>query len=280
MTMKPGKGLIAITGAYGGLGKATAFKMAESGENLVLGGRDLEKLESLASRIRSTYQVDVHVKQIDVTSEISVSNFFSSTKAPLSGLVHTAAEIGSAGTLLETDMSSWQRTIEVNLFGTALVLKYAAQKILDSSGTGNLVVLSGGGASGPLKNLSAYAASKVAVVRLVETFAREIGKAKVGIYAVAPGILNTEMNRNLVNRDATHLDPEYTSKIREALARGGDSIEVAVELIGFLLDNQDMRLSGRLISAQWDEWKSWRPLPELFDSSDLFTLRRTVPDSK
>ena len=124
-------------------------------------------------------------------------------------------------------------------------------------GYGKIINLSGGGATGPRPNFSAYAASKAAVVRFTETLAAELDG--IDVNAIAPGALPTRM-------------------LDEVLASGAGStvepttFERATALAVFLGSAASDGISGRLIAAQWDDWeRSGRRCRD-----DLYTLRRVV----
>ena len=266
----------AISGATGGLGATVALTLAKSGSALLLGGRDLNKLEKLAKKIVSTYNTPVAFAYLDVTSQNSVEDFFRFHEGQLVGFVHTAAIIGAKGPVAETEPAEWRETLETNLVGTYLCLRMATLSMAPFR-EGSIVALSGGGASGPLKTLSAYAVSKVGVVRLVETLAEEISGSGIRINAVAPGVLPTDMNHDLLQRSKNSLvDQDYLTDLEDKLSLAGDSLQNASDLIEFLLDTEIEGLTGRLISAVWDDWRDWASRPPDLDSKDLYRIRRQI----
>jgi NAD(P)-dependent dehydrogenase (short-subunit alcohol dehydrogenase family) len=90
------------------------------------------------------------------------------------------------------DWSEWRRAVEINLLGSVLPVRELLAHFTQR-GYGKVIQLSGGGATGPLPGLSAYAASKAAVVRFAETLAEELHTHRIDVNAVAPGPLNTRM---------------------------------------------------------------------------------------
>ena len=107
-------------------------------------------------------------------------------------LVNNAGIYGPMGPTDEVDFEEWRRAVDINLHGTLLPCR-AAMRRFKKTGGGKIVNLSGGGATNPMPNLSAYAASKAAVVRLTETLALELQPFRVDVNAVAPGALNTRL---------------------------------------------------------------------------------------
>src|SRR5438093_5830462 len=86
----------------------------------------------------------------------------------------------------------WTRAIEINLYGVLLPCR-ALFPHFKQAGRGKILILSGGGATHPLPNISSYAASKAAVVRLMETLAEEWKPYRVDVNAIAPGALATRL---------------------------------------------------------------------------------------
>src|SRR6202040_2616933 len=103
-----------------------------------------------------------------------------------------AGVYGPMGAVGHADWSEWKRTVEGNLFGSVLLARELVAHFIER-GYGKIVQLSGGGATQPLPGLSAYAASKAAVVRFAETLAEELRAHGVDVNAIAPGALNTRM---------------------------------------------------------------------------------------
>ena len=111
-------------------------------------------------------------------------------------LVNNAGIAGPGGPSDVGRLGAWVRTIEVNLLG-AVLLSRAVLPVFRKAGRGKIIQLSGGGATSPLPMLSAYAASKAAVVRFMETLAEETREFNVDVNAIAPGLLNTRHARRV-----------------------------------------------------------------------------------
>ncbi len=103
-------------------------------------------------------------------------------------LVNNAGVYGPLGSIEEIDWQAWVQAIEINLFGSILMCR-ALLPHFKSSRYGKIVQLSGGGATNPLPRISAYAASKAAVVRFAETLAEEVRENGIDVNAIAPGAL-------------------------------------------------------------------------------------------
>jgi NAD(P)-dependent dehydrogenase (short-subunit alcohol dehydrogenase family) len=144
------------------------------------------------------------------------------------------------------------------------------------NGGGKIIQISGGGATSPLPNLSSYAASKTAVIRFIETLALECKDLNVDINAVAPGVQKTRINEKMIEAGPELIGKAlYDAAIAKSLSKV-DSTQKACDLIKFLVSDKSNGITGKLISAEWDNWVEWpNHISELQDSK-LYTLRRIV----
>ena len=142
------------------------------------------------------------------------------------------------------------------------------------------ICFSGGGATKPRANFSAYGAAKTGVVRLVETIAEEERNRALDINAIAPGAINTRLTDEILALGPQVVgESEYASALKQKSA-GGAPIEKVLGLIDWLLSPASDGISGRLLSAQWDNWSGLAAQRKTLAQSDLYTLRRITPDDK
>ena len=139
-------------------------------------------------------------------------------------------------------------------------------------GRGKIINFSGGGATSSRPNFSAYAVSKTAVVRLTEILAEELSKYNIDVNVVAPGAINTGMLDEIIEADA-RAGEEYDKALKR-VKEGGDSVEKIVDLCRFLVSSESYGISGKLISAIWDDYRSEPFLERLRRDPDFCTLRR------
>jgi NAD(P)-dependent dehydrogenase (short-subunit alcohol dehydrogenase family) len=188
---------ILITGASQGFGLAVAERCLAEGADVAVCARSREQIEQTAAALRAkaakgqrvaaavadvSNQKDVEALVADATRELG----------DLDGLVNNAGVYGPKGLIEEVDWADWAKAIEINLLGTVLPCR-AVLPAFRRRGAGKIVNLSGGGATAPLPRLSAYAASKAAVVRFTETLAEELRGTHIDVNAIAPGALNTRL---------------------------------------------------------------------------------------
>ena len=262
---------IVVTGASRGIGEAIARHLGRLGAHLVLVARDPAALE----RVRASIPGGPHgAIALDVTDEAAWTAAAGQIGAegPVDGLVTAAGVLGPIGPPGSWQIGEFRRTIEVNLVGTLLSIL----SVLDPlrAGRGAVVALSGGGATSPLPRFDAYAASKAALVRLVENMAVELAPEGVRINCVAPGFVATAMHRATQEAGPDLVGVEYYERTREALSEGGDSPELAAKLTAFLLSEEAEGITGRLISARWDPWTQPAFRERLRSDASLGRLRR------
>jgi NAD(P)-dependent dehydrogenase (short-subunit alcohol dehydrogenase family) len=188
-------------------------------------------------------------------------------------LVNNAGMTGPVGPLQETDVAAWIRTLQVNLIGTYVCCR-AVLPVMQRQNRGKIINLSGAGASNAWRHLSAYGASKVAVVRLTETLALELEGSNIQVNVLGPGSIHTQMWEDL--RDKAHAagDAQLYALGQRVTGGGGASLERATALAVFLASEASGALSGRLISAVTDDVPNLPTQIQRIMASDAFTLRR------
>ncbi len=217
----------------------------------------------------------------DVSNPESVQDMFAEANGAfgqIDGLVHAAAVMGPIGSILEIDPAQWLEAIHIDLYGTFLVAREAARRMA-AAHYGRIVLFSGGGASGPFPNYSAYACSKVAVVRFTETLAQELGPHGIEVNCLAPGFVATKIHEATLRAGAT-AGKEYLQRTKDELAKGGASPTYAARAATFLLSDAARGISGKYIAAVHDGWERWPEHLEEIRSTDIFTLRRILPGER
>lgn len=270
-----------ITGATRGLGLEIARAyLHEGAAGICICGREDSLLQSALDELAELAAPGQKVLGMvaDVSSPEQVARLVDLALTGLGEiaiLVCNAGVYGPKGAVAETDWWEWRRAVEINLFGPVLLVRELVGHFL-RRGHGKIVQLSGGGATAPLPRLSAYAASKAAVVRFAETLAEELREHRVDVNAIAPGALNTRMLDELLDAGPQLLGERIYERALEQQRSGGMPPEQAAKLAVFLGSPASDGITGKLLSAVWDPW---RELPERREDldSDIYTLRRIVP---
>ena len=278
-----GRGVI-ITGANQGFGKAVAKACIREGAHVVLCARDGALLEEARKELGAEASAGqcVAAEPADVACESDVARLFDLAKRTLprlDGLVNNAGVYGPKGLLDEVDLQAWWKAIEINLLGTVLMCRRALP-LMRAQGYGKIVNLSGGGATAPLPRISAYAASKAGVVRLTDTLAEENKSFGIDVNAVAPGALNTRLLDEVLAEGPERMGKEFYERSLKQKQQGGAPLEKGANLCVFLLSSASDGITGRLISAIWDPWEALPQRIEELRRTDIYTLRRIVPQDR
>jgi 3-oxoacyl-[acyl-carrier protein] reductase len=263
-----------VTGAGRGIGRAVATSLAAAGADVVLVARSPGELEETSRQVtalgRRTMTVPADVARRQEVGRAVAGALERLGKIDL--LVNCAGRQPPIGPLWENDPDDWVRTIEVNLLGTFHCIQAVLPGMI-ARRQGKIVNFSGGGATGPRPNFSAYAASKAAIVRLTETLAEELRPFNIQVNAVAPGAINTGMLEEVLAAGKAAGAELAAAQSRKA--QGGTPIELAARLVVFLASGASGSLTGKLISAPHDGWQNWdaEHVARLADSP-WYTLRR------
>ncbi|HLY66527.1 MAG TPA: SDR family oxidoreductase, partial [Chloroflexota bacterium] len=237
-----------ITGASRGLGKAITQHFLQSSASVFLTALHEEDLQRCGTELLRAYPAGQAAwRAADASDPRAVSTIVDEARQSMGNidaLVCNAGIQGPIGPVDRVEWSDWIRTVEVNLFGTVLFCQ-AVIPIMRQAGAGRIVAISGGGATSPRPGFSAYAASKTAVVRFIETLSAELAGAGIEANTVAPGALNTRMLDETLAAGPERIGAAaYEAALRQE-ATGGASLAAAAELVGFLASNQSRGISGR-----------------------------------
>ncbi len=191
-----------VTGAAHGIGAAAARRFCEQGAHVVLADRDGIAAAELAAELENAGYT-AHARTVDVTDEAATRLVVDDAAGLLGGLNLVLANAGvlSMNPLTELTLGEFRRTLDVNVLGTFLTFKHALPHLRAAGGGALLCTASQAGVHG-YPDLSAYCASKFAVVGMVESLAQELAGDGIRVCAVAPGLVATEMYRELVAETA------------------------------------------------------------------------------
>ncbi len=263
-----------ITGAGRGIGRAIALAYAREGAHMVLAARNISELEETAAQIEKLASPP-QIVPTDVTDPSQVDFLVQSTldrHSKIDILVNNAGISGPLGPIQESDVASWLETINVNLNGTFLCCRAVIPAMLRGGG-GKIINLSGAGANNAWPNMSAYCSSKVAVVRLTEVLALELQDTGVTVNALGPGSVHTRMWDEMTAAAAEVGATAIHETGLRVTSGGGASIDYCADLAVFLASDASGGLTGRLISAATDEFRSLPSKIPAVMASEACTLR-------
>lgn len=268
-----------ITGASQGLGAEIAKAYVQAGASIVICARSKDELEKVASKLATgrgqkilTFTADVS-KTDDVDALVA---FALRELGRIDVLVNNAGVYGPLGALEEIDWQAWVDAMTINLIGTVYPCR-AVLKHMKAHKSGKIINLSGGGATNPLPRITAYAASKAAVVRFTESLALEVQSSGIDVNAIAPGALATRLLDEVIKAGADSVGADFHARMLKIKAEGGTPLHVGAALAVYLGSDESNGITGRLLSAVWDPWAELARHREALNSSDIYTLRRIVP---
>ena len=272
-----------ITGGSQGLGKTIAEHFLQAGANVVLCARNEKELFATQDELARKFPAQkVLAKACDVSDEKQVNElvaFALRHLISLQALVLNAGIYGPMGPTESVPLDEWRRAMDINLFGVLLPCR-ALIPHFKSIKRGKIIVLSGGGATNPLPNISAYAASKAAVVRLMETLAEELRSFNVDVNAIAPGALATRLVDEVLAAGPEKVGAAFFEKNKGWKEKGAVPLELGANLAVYLASPDSDGITGKLLSAQWDPWKDLQKHRDDLAKSDIYCLRRIVPEDR
>ena len=261
---------VLVTGASQGLGKAIVRYLWSQGHDVALTSRSFSAMKDIVDRLPQSpdfpnQQALIVAADFSVRSRSTPAFLVDSLRKKkwdrLDALINNAATLGPVGPCWENNREDWESTIRVNLLAPVELCRLAVPWLREG---GAIVNLSGGGATSARPNFSAYAVAKAGLVRFTETMAEEM-KGRLRVNAAAPGVMDTGMFW------LAH------SRIPGKTLPTKDSLDNAAQLVCWLASPDSAPITGKLISAVWDNWRAMAAYKEKLAASDLYTLRRTTP---
>lgn len=188
--------LAVVTGGGRGIGRETALAFADRGVDVVVADLDDDAAGDTADAARRL-GVEAAAYQLDVADAEAFDRFAKQVRADydVPDIVVNNAGIGMAGPFLDTTVADWQRILDVNLWGVIHGSRLFGQQLLERGQGGTLVNVASAAAYSPSRALPAYATTKAAVLMLTQCLRAELGRDGIGVVAVCPGFVNTDITR-------------------------------------------------------------------------------------
>jgi NAD(P)-dependent dehydrogenase (short-subunit alcohol dehydrogenase family) len=192
-----------VTGANGGLGSHFARTLARAGANVAIAARRVDSLQPLQASLAGCRR-RIEPVALDVTDAASVAAAFdhaATSLGPISVVVNNAG-IATTKPLLEHSEDEWLRVIDVNLNGAWRVAQAAARHMVAHRQGGSIVNIASILGLRVASQVPSYAASKAALIQLTKAMALELARHRIRVNALAPGYVETSMNREFFASDA------------------------------------------------------------------------------
>ncbi|MFT4175935.1 MAG: SDR family NAD(P)-dependent oxidoreductase [Luteolibacter sp.] len=239
---------VLVTGAGSGIGRASAYHLAEQGARIALVGRTEDELREVFQDIGGESAGHL-VIAADISSEIEMIACYEGISLhwpQIDGVVANAGVNGVWAPLSELEVHEWDETMAINLRGTFLTVKmllpllkpHGGSVVIVSSVNGNRIFSNSGA--------TAYACSKAGQVAFAKMIALELAKDRIRVNVVCPGAIETNIDDSTERRsvEELHLPVEFPEgDVPLTQGKPGDAKDVA-QLIGFLLSDASSHISG------------------------------------
>lgn len=234
--------IVLVTGGTSGIGRETAVLFAKCGAKVVVAGRRDTEGEEALDAVREANSDGLFVKT-DVSRAADVQALVQKTVEKFGRLdiaFNNAGIEGSLTPIIQQSEEDWDRTIDTNLKGTWLCLKYEIQQMLQQSGGGAIVNMASLAGIIGAAAFATYSASKHGVIGLTKSAALETARSGIRINAVCPAVIETPMAQR------AFADPEVAKYFRSLhpMGRFGTPLEIA-EAVVWMCSEQASFMTGQ-----------------------------------
>ena len=240
--------VVLITGGAGAIGRATALRCAEEGGVVIVADFDVAALDRATTELRAQ-GAEVCPTQVDVTSEPSVRSMVDRLVADHGRIdvLFTSAGVLVSGSVVDTSLDDWNRTLAVNLTGTFLCARHVIPVML-AGGGGSIVLMSSTAGVVAEPAIAAYCASKGAVLMLGRQMALDVARQAIRVNVICPGWIDTPFNAVAIEASggADALAPFIDAMV--PLGRQGRPAEVA-DVVVFLASDESRYMTGSVVVA-------------------------------
>lgn len=236
--------LAVVTGGSRGLGLAIADRFAMDGRDVVIVARSQQTLDSAAEHLKR-HRGQIHTRAIDLADHESVVQLLDGVETdigPIGVLVNNGG-IFEPQPLASTDVTSFQRTVDVNMTAVLMATK-AAVGHMTPRGFGRIVNISSTTGVVGVPGAIGYAMSKAAVIALTRCVAVEVARLGITVNAVAPGMFHTDMTDGFRSDDKT----EKSALGRAPMRRWGQPAELA-EAVAFFASDAASFTTGQVLGV-------------------------------
>jgi NAD(P)-dependent dehydrogenase (short-subunit alcohol dehydrogenase family) len=234
-----------ITGGGSGIGLACASSFARDGANVLIMGRNLQKLEDAAMGLRKqSMGGSVNIFQGDVGKEADVEAAVEA--AAIDGnldITVANAGIGGLAPIMVTESDNWDAIMQTNLTGTFYTIKHAG-KAMARSGGGAICAISSIAGVRTHRFMGPYCVSKAGIDMLVRNSADELGCANIRVNSVCPGLVDTEIVSGLMTNQEVYDD--YLDCM--PISRHGN-VEDIGRAVSFLCGPESSWITGVVLSV-------------------------------
>ena len=192
-----------VTGASSGLGRHFALTLAQAGAIVIVAARSVDKLAETVTEIKAAGG-DAAAVRLDVTDAASVKSAFDEIEAGggVADVIVNNAGLAVSRPLLDQTESDWDTVLDTNLKGAWLVAQEAARRLVAAKRPGSIVNIASITGERVAGGVAPYCTSKAGVMHLTRAMALELARHGVRVNALAPGYVQTELNRDFLDSEA------------------------------------------------------------------------------
>ncbi|KAL5546673.1 hypothetical protein UlMin_006360 [Ulmus minor] len=252
--------VVMVTGASSGLGREFCLDLAKAGCFVVAAARRVDRLKSLCDQINQLYSsnsdssssssrsvravaVELDVCADEATIRNSVGKAWDAF-GRVDALLNNAGVRGTVKSPLDLSEEEWNNVVKTNFTGAWLVSKYVCIRMRDAKQGGSVINISsiGGLNRGFLPGGAAYASSKSALITLSKVMALELGKYKIRVNAISPGLFKSEITEGLIQKKWLSNVAAKTVPLRTF----GTSDPALTSLVRYLIHNSSAYVTGNV----------------------------------
>jgi len=238
---------VLVTGAASGIGRATALAFADAGASLFVADMNAERLETVRQEVMAR-GAECVVHALDVTDPGAMAELAQRvhSRTPALDVLVNNAGIGYLGAFIDSPLDAWHRVFSVNVMGVVHGCQAFLPAMEAAGGPRRVVNVASLAGLAPAPNMSAYVASKHAVVGLSEGLSLELKlrASSVGVTTVCPGIINTDITKARHNVAVTIDDAQYERLTAYYEAQGVGPRVVAIAIVSAVRQGRELVLAG------------------------------------
>lgn len=201
-----------------------------------------------------------HFYKCELENEKKLSRIISKIKIrfkKIDILIFVSAIHGKIASFDKISLKEYKKIFQINFFSFLKIIQTLLEN-LKRGKNGSVIVFSGGGVTFQRPLFSGYSCSKISLVKFIETISSELKKYSINVNAIAPGVIDSRLFRES-QKFETNENVIFGKKSK------------ILNLIKFLVQKKNKKITGKLLSAQWDDIKKMKLTNQ---SSDSYTLRR------
>jgi 3-hydroxy acid dehydrogenase / malonic semialdehyde reductase len=185
--------IVLITGATSGIGKATAYKLAQEGKKLILLGRRAERLEALKNELSAITEVLTIAADVRDWEQLQKKLTLSAPWSQIDVLINNAGNAYGLAPIHEGELSDWNAMLDINVKGILHVSKLVLPGMIER-GSGMVINIGSIAGKESYPNGNVYCASKAAVDALTQGMRMDLFKKGIRVGAIHPGLVETEFS--------------------------------------------------------------------------------------